>query len=248
MNRFQGKTAIITGGTTGIGFATAKLLVSEGGKVGITGRTPSSIQVARQELGAGNHVWQSDSSKLSDIETLAQDAKAAFGQIDLLFINAGVGKFLPLEQVTEANWDETFSINLKGAFFGVQKLSGLIKSGGSVVLTTTIANNKGMPGSSFYAASKAGLRSLARTLSAELLPKGIRVNAVSPGPIETGVMDKLGMPADQKAGFVAYMTNSNPMKRFGDSEEVARAVLFLAVDATYSTGLELNVDGGAGQL
>jgi NAD(P)-dependent dehydrogenase (short-subunit alcohol dehydrogenase family) len=248
MNRFQGKTAIITGGTTGIGFATAKLLISEGGKVGVTGRTPASIQAARQELGAGNHVWHSDSGKLSDIESLAKDAKQAFGHIDLLFINAGVGKFLPLDQVTEANWDETFAINLKGAFFAVQKLSGLIRSGGSVVLTTTIANEKGMPGSSFYAASKAGLRSLARTLAGELLAKGIRVNAVSPGPIHTPILDKVGLSPDQKAGFVAHMTESNPMKRFGSSEEVARAVLFLAMDATYSTGIELCVDGGAGQL
>ncbi|MGO9829606.1 MAG: SDR family oxidoreductase [Myxococcaceae bacterium] len=248
MNRFEGKTAIITGGTTGIGYATAKLLIAEGGKVGVTGRTEASIKAARQELGRGNYVWHSDSGKLSDIEALARDAKAAFGQIDLLFVNAGVGKFIPLEQVTEANFDETLSINLKGAFFAVQKLSPLIKPGGSVVLTTTIANEKGMPGASFYAASKAGLRSLARSFSAELLAKGIRVNAVSPGPIDTPILDKLGMPAEQKAGFVAHMTNSNPMKRFGKSEEVAKAVLFLAVDATYSTGLELNVDGGAGQL
>src|SRR5208282_5022697 len=186
--------------------------------------------------------------RLSDIDALAKDAKAAFGKIDLLFVNAGVGKFIPLELVTEANFDETLSINLKGAFFVVQKLSGLIKPGGSVVLTTTIADEKGMPGASFYAASKAGLRSLARSFSAELLARGIRVNAVSPGPIDTPILDKLGMPPEQKAGFVTHMTNSNPMKRFGKSEEVAKAVLFLAVDATYSTGLELNVDGGAGQL
>jgi NAD(P)-dependent dehydrogenase (short-subunit alcohol dehydrogenase family) len=248
MNRFQGKTAIITGGTTGIGLATARLLVSEGGKVGVTGRTKASIQAAQQELGKGNYAWHSDSGKLADIDQLAKEAKDAFGHIDLLFVNAGVGKFLPLEAVTEANWDETFSINLKGAFFAVQKLSPLIEPGGSVVLTTTIANDKGMAGSSFYAASKAGLRSLARTLSTELLPKGIRVNAVSPGPIDTPIIDKMGLPPEQKAGFVAQMTNSNPMKRFGTSDEVARAVLFLATDATYSTGLELNVDGGAGQL
>jgi NAD(P)-dependent dehydrogenase (short-subunit alcohol dehydrogenase family) len=248
MNRFQGKTAVITGGTTGIGFATAKLLIAEGGRVGVTGRTESSIHAAREALGPKSHVWHSDSGKLADIEALARKVEAAFGKIDLLFINAGIGKFRPLEQVTEADFDETFDINLKGPFFIVQRLSGLIEPGGSVVFTTTLATEKGMPGGSYYAASKAGLRSLARSFSSELLGKGVRVNVVSPGPIDTTILDKMGVPPEQKAGFLAQMTNTNPMKRIGKPEEVAKAVLFLAVDATYTSGLELNVDGGGSQL
>ena len=248
MKRFEGKTAVITGGTTGIGLATAELLIAEGGKVGITGRTADTLGAARAKLGAGNHVWASDTSKLADIDALAAETKKAFGQIDLLFVNAGIAKFIPLEAVTESIYDETMAVNLKGAFFTVQKLAPLVRPGGSIVLTTTVANQKGMPAASFYAASKAALRSLARSLSAELLPKGIRVNAVSPGPIETPIFEKMGLTVEQRAGFVTQMTASIPMKRFGTSDEVAKAVLYLATDATYTAGVELNVDGGYGQL
>lgn len=248
MKRFEGKTALVTGGTTGIGFATAKLLQAEGGKVAVTGRNPDSLAAARKELGAGIKVIASDAGSLSDIERLAKEVEDHLGQVDLLFVNAGIARFVPFEGVTEAMFDETVNVNLKGAYFTIQKLAPLIRRGGSIVLNTTAAGQKGMATTSFYAMSKAGLRSLARTLSTELLPKGVRVNAVSPGPITTPIFDKLGLTEEQKAGAWQQFTDSNPMKRFGQAEEVARAVLFLATDATYTTGAELAVDGGVTQL
>ncbi len=231
MKRFEGKTALVTGGTTGIGFATAKLLQAEGGKVAVTGRNPDSLAAARKELGVGIKVIASDAGSLSDIERLAKEVEDHLGQVDLLFVNAGIARFVPFEGVTEAMFDETVNVNLKGAYFTIQKLAPLIRRGGSIVLNTTAAGQKGMATTSFYAMSKAGLRSLARTLSTELLPKGVRVNAVSPGPITTPIFDKLGLTEEQKAGARQQFTDSNPMKRFGQAEEVARAVLFLATDA-----------------
>ena len=248
MSDYQGKTALITGGTSGIGLATAKMLVAGGARVAVTGRDPKVIEAARHALGEGALVLASDTAKLADIDALAAAVKSRFGGLDLLFINAGIGRFSPLEAVTEAHWDEIFGVNTRGAFFTVQRVAPLLRSGGAVVLTTSVADETGMPSASVYSASKAALRSLARTLAAELLPKGVRVNAVSPGPIETPILGKAGLPQEAIDSFKAQMTETNPMKRFGASEEVARAVLFLAFEATYTTGTELVVDGGATQL
>jgi len=248
MRDYQGKTALITGGTSGIGLATAKMLVAGGARVAVTGRDPRVIEAARHALGEGALVLASDTSKLADVDALAATVKSRFGGLDLLFVNAGIGRFSPLEAVTEAHWDETFAVNTKGAFFTVQRVAPLLRSGGAVVLTTSIADETGMPSASVYAASKAALRSLARTLAAELLPRGVRVNAISPGPIDTPILGKTGLPQEAITAFLTQVTEANPMKRVGTPDEVARAVLFLAFEATYTTGAELLVDGGVTQL
>lgn len=248
MGRYEGKTALVTGGTTGIGFATARLLVAEGAKVVVTGRTAATVEAAAKELGSQARAVVSDSAKASDLAHLADVAKEHLGAIDFLFVNAGIAKFIPFEQVSEGFFDETFDINTKGAFFTVQKLAPHLRSGSAVVLNTSVGDEKGLPSTSVYAASKAALRSLGRTLASELLPRGVRVNAVSPGPITTPVWDKLGFPKEAQAGFEAQMREGNPMKRFGLPEEVARAAIFLAFDATYTTGAELPIDGGLTQL
>ena len=248
MSKYAGKTAVITGGSTGIGFATAKLLIDGGARVVITARSADAIARAASELGPNAIGIVSDTAKVTDLDALAAKVKSALGGIDFLFINAGIAKFLPFADVTEAFYDDLFAVNTKGAFFAVQKLSSLLNKGGAVVLNTSVVDEKGMPSTSVYAATKAALRSLARTLAAELLPQGVRVNAVSPGPIETPIYGKLGMPQQAVDAFAAQMREGNPMKRFGAAEEVARAALYLAFDATYSTGTELPVDGGLTQL
>lgn len=248
MARFDGKTAVITGGTSGIGLVTARQLVEAGARVLVTGRTPAAIEAARKELGDRAVVVASDTSSISDLEALARTARTELGAIDLLFVNAGIARFGAFDVVTESAYDEIQNINTRGAFFAVQKLAPVIRDGGSVVLNTSVVDELGMPTTAVYAASKAALRSFARTLAAELLPRGIRVNAVSPGPIATGIVGKLGLPKETVSAIEEQLRTSNPMKRFGRSEEVARAVLFLGFDATFTTGAELPVDGGVTQL
>ncbi len=248
MSNYQGKTAVVTGGSTGIGFATAKLLVQGGAKVIFTARSKDAVRAAEKELGPNAIGLVSDTSKLSDIDALAAKAKTELGAVDLLFANAGIAKFVPFADVTEASYDETFAINTKGAYFTVQKLAPLLRQGSAVILNTSVVDEKGMPSTSVYSASKAALRSLARTLSAELLPRGIRVNAVSPGPITTPIFGKLGLPQEALDGMASGMREANPMKRFGTPEEVARATLFLGFEASFTTGAELPVDGGLTQL
>jgi NAD(P)-dependent dehydrogenase (short-subunit alcohol dehydrogenase family) len=248
MGRYEGKTAVITGGTSGMGLATAKLLLDEGARVLVTGRTEKTLESARDELGKNAIVIASDAKSLTDIDALAARVKSEFGAVDFLFLNAGYGKFAPFEGMSEAVYDEMFNLNTKGPYFAAQKLAPLMPPGSAIVLTTSIANVKGMPMISAYAAAKAALRSLARSLAAELLPRGIRVNAVSPGPIDTPVMLKTGMSKEQVDHFHTQMREGNPMKRFGRSEEIAKAVAFLAFDATFTTGAELPVDGGLSQL
>ena len=248
MGIYDGKTVVITGGTSGIGLATAKLLLGGGARVLVTGRTDKTLDAAREELGAGTIVLKSDASSLNDIDTLASKVKESFGKLDVLFVNAGLARFAPLEQTSEAMYDEMLDLNAKGPYFTVQKLAPLMPPGGAIVLTTSSANEKGIPMISAYGAAKAALRSMARTLAAELLPRGIRVNAVSPGPIETPIMGKAEIPPEMVAQFGAQVVEMVPMKRWGQAEEVARAVAFLAFDATFTTGAELPVDGGGTQL
>ena len=248
MERYQGKKVVIIGGTSGMGLATAKMLLDGGALVVVTGRSKAGLESAQKELGKGAVVVSSDARSLTDIDALASKVKAEFDTFDLLFVNAGFSIRAPLESMTEAVYDEMFNLNAKGPIFAVQKLAPLINRGGSVVFTTSIANEKGMPGQLAYGAAKAALRSFARTLAAELLPHEIRVNAVTPGPINTPIIGKAFPDKDVAAQVTGQMREANPMKRFGTPEEVAKAVLFLAFDATFTTGAELPVDGGLSQL
>jgi NAD(P)-dependent dehydrogenase (short-subunit alcohol dehydrogenase family) len=249
MDRFKGKTALITGGTTGIGLATAKLFINEGARVIVTGRAAATIKAAQAELGDNAIVVRSDATSLSDMDALAAKVKETFGKLDVLFVNAGYGHFVPFEQVTEEVYDEMLNLNAKGPYFIVQKLVPLMPKGSSVVFTTSLANVKAVAPLSAYGAAKAALRSITRSLASELLPRGIRVNAVSPGPIEaTAILQKVGMPKEAADQVYIQMAQSVPMKRLGLPEELAKAVAFLAIDATYTTGIELPVDGGWSQL
>jgi NAD(P)-dependent dehydrogenase (short-subunit alcohol dehydrogenase family) len=249
MNRFNGKTALITGGTTGLGLATAKLFIKEGARVIVTGRNPTTIKAAQAELGDNAIVVRSDATSLPDMDALAAKVKETFGKLDVLFVNAGYGHFVPFEQVTEAVYDEMLNLNAKGPYFIVQKMVPLMPEGSSVVFTTSIANVKAVPTLSVYGAAKAALRAMTRSIAAELLPRGIRVNAVTPGPIgSTAVMHQVGMPKEAQDQVYLQMAESAPMKRLGKPEEIAKAVAFLAIDATFTTGAEFPVDGGWSQL
>jgi NAD(P)-dependent dehydrogenase (short-subunit alcohol dehydrogenase family) len=247
MGRYDGTTVLITGGTSGIGLATARLLRDEGARVVVTGRGPGSIDVARKELGPRVTVLASDAADPTAMDALAANVRETVGAIDLLFVNAGVTAFLGLSEVTEQDYDHLFAVNTRGPYFLVQKLAPLLREGGAVVVTTSIANAKGLPGSSVYAATKAALRSMVRSLARELLPRRVRVNAVSPGPIDTGILERT-LPAASAKATRERMQGTNPMQRFGRPEEVATAVAFLGFDATFTTGAELVVDGGASQL
>jgi NAD(P)-dependent dehydrogenase (short-subunit alcohol dehydrogenase family) len=247
MGQYDGKRVVITGGTSGIGLVTAKLLLDQGARVLITGRTRATLDSVREELGKNAVVIESDAASLTDIDALADRVKSEFGTLDLLFVNAGVTRFAPFESMTEAVYDEVLTVNAKGPYFTVQKLAPLITEGGAVVVTTSVVNEMGYPMVSAYSASKAALRSMVRSLARELLSRRIRVNAVSPGPIETGILDKT-LPPEAVSQTKQAMSEENPMKRFGRPEEVAKAVAFLAFDATYTTGAELAVDGGGSQL
>lgn len=249
MKRLEGKVALVTGGNSGIGLASAKRLAEEGARVAISGRSQKTLDEAVKIIGSGTLALQSDTSKLPEIDKLLAEVTKKLGKIDILFVNAGVAKFLPLSAVTEEHFDEQFNINVKGAYFTVQKSVPYLNDGASIILNTSIVSTKGGANASVYSATKAALRNLARTASTELLPRKIRVNAVAPGPIETPIFGRTGLPKDALDEFSKRIIDSNPMKRFGQPEEIAGAVAFLASsDSSYVTGVELNVDGGAGQL
>jgi NAD(P)-dependent dehydrogenase (short-subunit alcohol dehydrogenase family) len=248
MERYQGKKVVIIGGTSGMGLATAKMLLDGGARVLVTGRSQAGLESAQKELGKGALVVSSDARSLTDIDALAARVKAEFDTFDLLSVSAGFSIRAPLESMTEADYDEMFNLNAKGPVFAVQKLAPLINKGGSIVLTTSIANVKGMPGQTAYGGAKAALRSFAWTLAVELLPREIRVNAVTPGPIDTPILGKVFTGKGEADQIREKMSGMVPMKRFGTSAEIAKAVLFLAFDATFTTGAEIPVDGGWSQI
>jgi NAD(P)-dependent dehydrogenase (short-subunit alcohol dehydrogenase family) len=242
--KLQGKIALITGGTTGIGLAAARLFQAEGAQVYVTGRNETALAEVRRTL-PGVRALASDAASLEDVRTLARTLEQEVGRVDVLFVNAGIAQFAPLEQVTPDIYDRMFDINVRGAFFTVQHLLPLIPTGGSIVLTTSIAADLGMATTSVYSATKAALSSLTRTLANELVGRSIRVNEVSPGPIATPIFGKMGMSAEQVEGFKGHMAGMVPMKRLGSPEEVARTVLYLVSDdASYVTGAKITVDGG----
>ena len=249
MSQFSGKVALITGGSSGIGLATAQALEAAGAKVVINGRNPETLQTASASLNGNHLAVRGDVSKFADLEQLFQRTVDHFGKIDILFVNAGVIKMAPLDQVDESFYDWHFNINVKGAYFTVQKALPHLNDGASIILITSITNQLGFAGASVYSATKAALRSFARTFSAELIGRGIRVNAVSPGPISTPIYGKLEMPKEALDAFASGMQERIPLKRFGQPEEIAKAVLFLASeDASFIVGAELAVDGGFTQL
>lgn len=247
MNKYAGKKAVVTGGTHGMGLAMVRALLDGGAEVLLTGSDEQRIEAARGELGSRAHPVRSDAANMADVDALGGLVETRFGQVDAVFINAGVAYGQPFEQVTEAMYDKTFDVNTKGAFFTVQRLIPLVRDGGSFVFTTSVADARGTPGMGAYAGSKAALWSFAQVLAAELLPRGIRVNAVSPGFIDTPTMGMTGASQEARAAFREVGDETTPMKRHGTSGEVAAAALFLAFDATFTTGVKLPVDGGLGQ-
>jgi NAD(P)-dependent dehydrogenase (short-subunit alcohol dehydrogenase family) len=249
MNRLQGKRALITGGTTGIGLETARLFVEEGARVAVTGKNPKTLEAARKELGADVLVISSDASLVADQAKLAEEVRNAFGGLDILFANAGIAELRPVEQWDEAGFDRTFDINIKGQLFLIQALLPVFSKPASIVLNGSVNAHVGMPNSSVYAASKAALISLVRTLSGELIGRGIRVNAVSPGPIETPLYGKLGFSEADLKNVAASIKGLVPSGRFGTASEVAHAVLYLASDeSAFVVGSEIQIDGGMGTL
>jgi NAD(P)-dependent dehydrogenase (short-subunit alcohol dehydrogenase family) len=243
MAKLDGKIALITGGTTGIGAATAKLFQAEGATVIVTGSSAKTVEIARRDL-PGIEVVVCDQADTKASKALVDQVKAKHGRIDVLFVNAGIGAFAPLESVDEASFDRQFNINVRGAYFIIKHAAPVIPDGGAIVLTASTAASSGFAGASVYSATKAALRSFGRTLAAEFAPRNIRVNTVSPGPIETPIFGKSGLTQQQIQGFKDSITSQVTLKRMGTSEEVAAAVLFLAADATFVTGAELLVGGG----
>lgn len=249
MKRLEGKIAVVTGGNSGIGLATAKLLREEGAKLAISGRDQSTLDAAVKEIGEGTFAVRADISKPEDLDALFTKIQKTLGKIDILFANAGVAKFAPIGDTTEQLFDEIFDINVRGTFFTLKKSLAYLNDGAAIVINTTFADRVGLPGSSVYAASKAALRSLVRVGAAELAGRGIRVNAVSPGPIATPIFGKLGMAKEAVDELAGVILGRVPMKRLGQADDIANAVAFLASpQAAYITGVELNVDGGAGQV
>jgi len=245
--RFAEKVTVVIGGNSGIGLAAARAFAGEGARVVITGRDPTTLARAGESIGCGALAVRSDMADLREIDALMEEIGRKLGRIDVLFVNAGVGAFIPIEAVTEEDWDRLMSVNLKGVFFTVQKALPLMARGAAIVLNSSIGWRKGIPTGSVYAASKAGVRALGRTFAAELVGRGIRVNVLSPGPIETPIIGRTaGLTPEMIPQLRRQMVENTPMRRIGEPEEVARAALFLASDeASFITGIDMLVDGGA---
>jgi NAD(P)-dependent dehydrogenase (short-subunit alcohol dehydrogenase family) len=245
--RFSGKSVVIIGGNSGIGLSAARAFAQEGAKVVITGRAPQTLESAAKDIGHGAIAIRSDIGDVAQTSQLFTQLASQLEQIDVLFVNAGIGAFQPIEKVTEEDWDRIHDINLKGVFFCVQKALPLLHQGSCIVLTGSIGALKGIPTGSVYAASKAGLRALGRCFAAELVGRGIRVNVVSPGPTETPIIGRTaGLPPQAIPAIREQMIRNTPMHRMGTPEEIAAAVLFLAsAESAFVTGIDFLVDGGA---
>ena len=250
MKKLEGKVAVITGGSSGIGLATARRFVAEGAHVVITGRREQELEEAAVSIGGDVTTVSGDVSRLDDLDRLYAVVKEKHGRIDILFANAGAGTVAPLEAATEAHFDQTFDVNVKGLFFSVQKALPLFNDGGSIILTSSVSNVMGLPGFSAYAASKAAVRSFARAWTLELKDRGIRVNSMSPGPIDTPALaTTTGLTPEQAEQAAAQFASQIPMGRRGEPEEIADAVTFLASDeSSFITGVDLAVDGGLAQV
>lgn len=245
MARLQGKRALITGGTSGIGLETARHFLSEGARVVVTGVNPDSIANAKDQLGSEVLVLQADSAHVNAQKKLALDIRDHFGQLDIAFLNAGVSVWMPMEAWTEEMFDRSFDINVKGPYFLIQALLPVFANPASVVLNTSVSVHVGDANSSVYAATKAALLNISKTLSTELLGRGVRLNAVSPGPVDTPLYDKLGIPIEYREQVNAEIVSSIPAGRFGTPEEIAKAVVYLASDESkWTIGSEIIVDGG----
>jgi NAD(P)-dependent dehydrogenase (short-subunit alcohol dehydrogenase family) len=243
MGKLQGKVAVITGGTEGIGLATAKLFAKEGAHVFITGRRRKELDEAVKTIGSNVSGVQGDIAKLADLDRLYETVAAVKGRIDIVFANAGVGEFAPLGEISEEHFDKLFSVNVRGTLFTVQKALPLMNDGGSIILNGSVASAKGTPAFGVYAASKAALRSFVRTWTSELKGRHIRSNVVSPGPIDTPLTNR------QPADVIARIVSTIPMGRMGKPDEIAKAALFLASDdSSFVSGIELFVDGGRAQV
>jgi NAD(P)-dependent dehydrogenase (short-subunit alcohol dehydrogenase family) len=245
MGKLSGKIAVVTGGTTGIGLATVRLFAAEGAKVIATGRNAETLAAARKELAGVAEVVQSDAGDPVQVRKLIEEIGRAHGRIDVLFLNAGIAKVAPLADSAEELFDETIQVNLKGPFVALRAALPYLGKGASVIVNTSVVSERGFAGASVYSASKAALAALARGAALELAARGVRVNAVQPGPITTPIFGKMGLTAEGRDEFAKYATGRVPLGRFGAADEVARAALFLASDdAAFVTGHELSVDGG----
>lgn len=249
MNRFTDKTILVTGGNSGIGLAAAHAFAAEGARVVITGRDEATLEQARTSLGGQAIAIRNDASSVASAKELASTLKAQGIRLDGIFLNAGIAKLAPFDAVDEALWEQTFNVNVKGPYFQIQALVPLLNKGASIVINGSINAHIGMPSSSLYAASKAAVISLAKTLSAELLPLGARVNVVSPGPVETPLYGKLGMDKATLEATAAQIQSQVPLGRFGTPAEIAATVLHLAAtESAFIVGTEIIIDGGMSQL
>ena len=249
VNKLEGKIAVITGGNSGIGLATAKRFVSDGAYVFITGRRQNELDAAVSEIGKNVTGIQSNVSNLADLDRLYTTVKDQKGHLDILFANAGIGEFVPLGEISEAHFDKIFGINVKGVLFSVQKALPLFQDGGSIILNASVNASKGIEASSVYSATKAAVRSFARTWTVDLKHRKIRVNAISPGPIDTPIFNGLNQSKEEIEQLKKSLITSVPMGRMGSPDEIAKVVSFLASDeSSFVTGIELFVDGGMAQI
>lgn len=249
MSKLAGKTALITGGSSGIGLASAKLLRDEGARVAITGRDPVKLAQAQEALGGDALAIRSDAGSVAEIESLMARIGEHYGRLDILFLNAGIWKPVSIEEASEAQFDETMAINFKGAYFAIQKALPIFSDQASVIIHSSIHNRKGSPNYSIYAASKAALRSLTQSMGLALIGRGVRVNAICSGPIDTPMFYRGGIPTEVIQPRLDALAQRSPRKRFGTPDEVARLVLFLASDdSSYVVGEEIVIDGGLSLL